>query len=279
MTGGGGVPSKLISALTGGGRPLSKSDARMTTMTADIARAFDPVLLARDCGIEPDDWQTRLLRHRPKRALLCCSRQSGKTEVAIHLGLWTCVYEPGSLVLIISPSQRQSQETFRRLMIAYAQLKGVPELTQESALRAQLANGSRIVALPGSGRTVRGYAGAKMIILDEAAQVDDELLAAIRPTMATVDGSLIALSTPFGQRGWFYESWVGDDPSWVRVKITAAECPRLSAEYLESELKALGPEVFKQEFGCEFVADSEAIFSLMLIDRAFTDEIRSINVL
>jgi hypothetical protein len=232
------------------------------------------VQLARDAGIGPDPWQAKLLEQRPKRCLMLCSRQSGKTETAIHLGLWTALYEPGSLILIVSPSQRQSQETFRRLLIAYGKLGGVPELTQESALRAQFSNGSRVIALPGSEKTTRGYAGARMVILDEAARVPDELLAALRPAMATVDGSLIALSTPAGQRGFFYESWVGDDPSWTKVMVTADQCPRLSKEYLAGELKALGPQMFKQEFGCEFVADDESMFATLMIDRAFTHEIR-----
>jgi hypothetical protein len=243
-------------------------------MATDLHRCLDPVQLAIDAGITPDDWQAKLLRERPKRCLMCCSRQSGKTEVAIHLGLWTALYEPGSLVLVVSPSQRQSGETFRRLMLNHAKLKGVPELTQESALRAELSNGSRIIALPGSEKTTRGYAGARMVILDEAARVPDELLAAIRPTMATVDGSLIALSTPQGQRGFFYESWVGDDPSWTKVMVTADQCPRLTREYLRGELKALGPSMFRQEFGCEFVADDEALFAAPMITRAFTNEIR-----
>jgi hypothetical protein len=116
------------------------------------------------------------------------------------------------------PKQRQSGEVFRRLLIAHSKLKGAASLVQESALRAQFSNASRVIALPGSERTIRGYSRARMVILDEAAQVSDDLLAAIRPTMATVDGSLICLSTPYGQRGFFYESFVGDDPSWSASK-------------------------------------------------------------
>jgi hypothetical protein len=114
-------------------------------MAADMARAFDMVMLARDCGIEPDEWQAKLLRERPKRALLNCSRQTGKTETAILLGLWTAIFEPGSLVLIVSPSQRQSGEVFRRLLVAPSKLKGAPSLVQESALRAQFNNASRVI--------------------------------------------------------------------------------------------------------------------------------------
>jgi len=109
-------------------------------------------------------------------------------------------------VLIVSPSLRQSSEGFRSFMATYDRLDGVPELRAESLTRAELANGSRVISLRGSEKTIRGFAGVKMIVLDEAARIEDDLIAAVRPMMATVDGSLIALSTSFGKRGWFYEA-------------------------------------------------------------------------
>jgi hypothetical protein len=92
------------------------------TMSKDLARAFDPVLMARDAGIWPDDWQGKLLREEPRRALLLCSRQSGKTTVAGLMGLHRALYNSGSLVLIVSPSQRQSGEIFRTVIGFYHKL-------------------------------------------------------------------------------------------------------------------------------------------------------------
>jgi hypothetical protein len=243
-------------------------------MARDLARSLDPSLLMRDAGLAPDPWQAKLLRERPKRALLLCSRQSGKTEVAITLGEWTALYEPGSLTLIVSPSQRQSGEVFRRLMILHQRLEGAPELVAESALRAEYANGSRVIALPGSTTTTRGYAGARLIILDEAARVDDELLAALRPTMATADGSLIALTTPFGKRGWFYEAWTGDSKTWHRVRVPASECPRLTKAFLDEERRELGVMRFSEEYELQFCETDESVFPTHIIDRAFTSEVR-----
>ncbi len=180
-----------------------------------------------------------------------------------------------SLTLIVSPSQRQSAEVFRRLMILHNKSEGVPELVAESALRAEYANGSRVVALPGSERTTRGYAGARLVILDEAARVDDELLAALRPTMATVDGSLVMLTTPAGKRGEFYRAWT-EGEARTRVRVPASKCPRLSKEFLEEERRELGPQIYRQEYELEFVDDAEAMFNVELIDRAFSPEVRAI---
>jgi len=123
-----------------------------------------------------------------------------------------------------------------------------------------IKNGSRIVALPGSEKTVRGYSGANLIILDEASRVEDELLGGITPMLATTNGSLIALTTPAGKVGWFYEQWISAD-DWTRVRINAAQCPRISKEFLDEEMRRLGPSVFSQEYDLEFVDASDAMWS------------------
>jgi hypothetical protein len=243
------------------------------SMASDLARALDPVQLAVDVGITPDPWQAELLRQQPKRALLNCSRQSGKSTVTALLALHTAIYKAGSLTIIVSPSQRQSAELFRTVMSFRAKLDDV-QLVAESALRAEFANGSRVLALPGTEKTVRGYAGAGLVVMDEASRVDDELISAVRPMLGTVDGSLIALSTPAGRRGWFYEAWIGDDPSWHRVRVPASECPRLSKEFLDSELRALGPRIFSEEYSLAFLDDQLAMFPSALIEAAFDNDLK-----
>src|SRR5215475_7355687 len=104
----------------------------------------------------------------------------------------------------------------------YRKLEGAPELAAESVLRAEFKNGSRIVALPGSEKTIRGYSGANLIILDEASRIEDELIAGLTPMLATTNGSFWALTTPAGKVGWFYDQWISAD-DWTRVRINAAQ--------------------------------------------------------
>src|SRR5262249_58583177 len=139
----------------------------------DIGRALDPVQVALECGFELDGWQRDLMRSDAKRMLLCCARQTGKSTVTALMALSTAILQPGALILIVSPSQRQSAELFRTVMRLYHKLAGVPALRMESVLRCELENGSRILALPGDERTIRGYAGADLVIIDEAARVED----------------------------------------------------------------------------------------------------------
>ena len=100
-------------------------------------------------------------------------------------------------------------------------------------------NGSRIVALPGTEETVRGFSGVRLLVVDEAARVDDPLYFSIRPMLAVSGGRMVCLTTPFGKRGFFYEEWTGDGP-WDRIKVTARECPRISEKFLEEERASRG---------------------------------------
>jgi hypothetical protein len=97
----------------------------------------------------------------------------------------------------------------------------------------------------------------------------------VRPMLATSSGGgrLIALSTPAGKRGWFYEAWTGGDPAWHRVRVPASECPRITQDFLDEELKELGAQRFSEEYSLQFLDPDEAVFPTTIIDAAFSHEV------
>lgn len=242
------------------------------SMGHDFARSLDPVLLARDCGIEPDAVQANLLTTTARRVLLCCTRQWGKSTIAALIALHEALYQAPAMIILISPSQTQSGELFRKLHGFWSKLPGAPEAHQESLTRMQLANGSRIVSLPGSERTTRGYSGLTLVVMDEAARVDEELLAAVRPMLATTNGRFYALTTPKGKRGFFHEQWTRGE-GWERVMVKASECARIKPEFLAEEMAALGPMIYSQEYDCEFIDPETSVFNSDLIAAAMCSDI------
>jgi hypothetical protein len=70
-------------------------------------------------------------------------------------------------------------------------------------------------ALPGTQKSIRGFSGAALLIVDEAARVDDALYYAVKPMLAVSGGSLLMLSTPYGRRGVFFEITVLPDASMI----------------------------------------------------------------
>src|SRR5262245_39479029 len=163
----------------------------------------DPAALMTQAGLQPDPWQAKLLRARDSRTLLLCSRQAGKSTAAAALALAEALSRGNTLVLLLSPTLRQSGELFRKVMALYRALKRPVPAEQESALSVELSNGSRVVSLPGSEATIRGYSGVRLLIIDEAARVPDDLYFAVRPMLATTRGRLVCLSTAFARQGWF----------------------------------------------------------------------------
>lgn len=243
-----------------------------TTLASDLAAALDPVVLARRAGIEPDPWQADVLRSPTSRMLLNCSRQSGKSTTTALLALHTATYRTGALVLLLSPSLRQSAELFRTLAGLYTTTGATVPSRAESALRLELENGSRIISLPAKEATIRGYAGVALLVIDEAARVPNDLYTAVRPMLATSGGRLVALSTPFGTRGWWYEAWESPD-NWKRVEIPATACPRIPASFLAEERRTLGEWWFSQEYLCQFLDAQSAAFRREDIERAFSEDV------
>lgn len=240
----------------------------------DLAYALDPVALMRAVVGEPDEWQRDLLQSNAQRMLLNCSRQSGKTTVAGVIALHEALFHPPALVLIASPALRQAAELAKTVSGFYGKLgeSAVPA-ESESALKIELRNGSRIIALPGSENTTRGYAGVRLVLIDEAARVDNLLYDALAPTLATSQGRLILLSTPFGKRGAFFHLWNEGGPDWYRVRVQASQCPRIPASFLEEQRRTMPSWNFRQEFECEFADATDNVFAYELVKAALSSEV------
>src|SRR4051794_18386278 len=188
-----------------------------------LATALDPAILMEELGLEPDPWQRAILREQHPRVLMLCARQLGKSTATAILALHTALYQPGALVLLLSPSQRQSGELFRKVCGSYGDLGAPVPAEQETATTLALDNGSRIVSLPGSPATIRGFSAPALVVVDEAAMAPDELFVAVSPMLAASPGGrLVLLTTPMGKRGYFHEQWSEGGDAWHRVKVVAA---------------------------------------------------------
>src|SRR5215207_10343041 len=161
----------------------------MLELRDDLRLALDRIAFAKRLGVEPDSWQEDLLRSTSDRMLLNCCRQSGKSTMTGIIALHRALYYPGSLILCLAPALRQSQELFGKVLAFYRALdRPVPAQT-ERKLSLELENGSRIVTLPGTDKTIRGFSGVSLLIVDEASRVADELYFAVRPMLAVSGGA------------------------------------------------------------------------------------------
>jgi len=244
------------------------------TLRDDLRYALDPVAFALEVlNLDLDEWQQGVISSTGKRDLLNCSRQAGKSTTAAVLGLHEALYRPGSLTILVSPSQRQSSELFRKVTELREKLPTQPELSEDNKLSLTVKGGGRVLSLPGSEATIRGFSGATLIVEDEASRVPDELYMAIRPMLAVRGGRLILMSTPFGKRGHFWREW-SEGVTWQRVEVPATKVPRISREFLEEERNSMGDWWFSQEYMCEFRESTDSVFSHASVMGALSDEVK-----
>ena len=248
----------------------------MTTvseMARDLRMTLDPVLFAQACGIDPDPWQRLLLTTQKRQVILNCSRQSGKSTVTAIKALHAASYRSKTLVLVVSPTERQSGELLRKVKDAHSALgQAASPIKEVSALRIELENRSRIIALPGAEKNVRTYSGVGLLIIDEASRCEDELYEALRPMLAVSWGQLVILSTPCGRAGFFFEAWHSTSGEWERIRVQADECPRISADFLATERATVGDWSYRQEFFCEFLDADSSVFSYETVMKMLTDD-------
>ena len=244
-------------------------------MAVELRCALDPVSFAVErLDFTPDAWQAEVLRSSGQNILLNCSRQAGKSTTTSIIALHSAFYRPESLILLVSSSLRQSRELFVKVCGFMRMLEPRPILEEDNRLSFTLGNGSRVVSLPGTGETVRGFSAPRLVIEDEAAFVDDAVYGAVRPMLAVSGGRLILMSTPFGKRGHFFEAWKNGGDDWLRISVTALQCPRISEDFLEKERQAIGDLWFRQEYGCEFLETVDQVFRYDDIERALSDEVK-----
>jgi hypothetical protein len=214
----------------------------------EIAYRLDPALWVREIlQMTPAPWQEEFLRAPLGASVLALTaRQVGKTTTAAWSIAHSMLFDAGSLSVIACPAQRQSAEAVRRVREVLAKVGA--ELETDNVYGLELTNGARVLALPGSDDSIRGLTVDAWIVADEAARLNHNLIAALRPMRARRPQARFAmLSTAWSRTDPFWLAWAGDEQSWIRLKATA-ETGLFTEQFLEQERCALGEDVFKREY-------------------------------
>ena len=235
----------------------------------DLKLFLNPCELFNRSQLIPDQWQKQVLLSNSKRIILLTARQVGKSTVTAALALHQAILKDSALILIASPSLRQSSELFKKIkqFLNCISLKTL----SESQTQLELENQSRIVCLPGSEQTIRGYSAPDLLIIDEASMIADDLFSAMTPMLVSnKNARIILLSTPKGERGIFHKIWSANN-DYLKIKVTADDCNRFEKSFLDQELINMGKNMFLQEYYCQFIAGAYKYFEQDKINKLFED--------
>lgn len=228
-------------------------ESLVTVVVPKLAGYFGGWLVARELfvaatGQQPHDWQEEYLRET-RDTIILKGRQVGASTGAGVLAIRRARYWPNSLCAIVSPSLKQSTEVKERAKQGLLRLG--ERLVRDSSNELALANGSRILSLPGSAKSVRGWS-AHLLVIDEAAFLDQETFLAARATVAATGGRTIVQSTPEGPFGHFYDLWTATDHDWAKYRVRSDEVTSVDPEFLARERATLTDEEYAQEYEAEF---------------------------
>jgi terminase large subunit-like protein len=218
---------------------------------------------------KPLEYQRKVLRSTSKRLVLVAGRQTGKSSCLAARALWQALFTPGSLTLLVAPTERQSKILFAKVARMYRAWGGKVDATSARRMGLELENDSQIEALPGSPGTIQGFS-ADLLIVDEAGFISDELLDAATPSLAATDGTLILAGRPNGKRGPLYEVWA-HATDYERHMVRADQCPLITPGFLASERSRMTEREFASQYLCSFEEAEDAVFREELLERAFVD--------
>lgn len=258
-------------------------------------------------------FQRRLANSASRFVIALWSRQTGKGFTTSFIASRGAMTEIRSKWLIVAPTERQSLETLDKckdwikaanITVADSE-EEFDALEKGSKVKAkviELANGSKIYALPGKPASLRGFTG--YLIIDEFAFFEDQkevwkaVFAVIVNPMASIKRVIIT-STPNGQGDMFHklvdENLLNPNPKrkvkWEVQKVTIHEAakewesagklgtvidedtgkerPKTAEEYVAEVREAFDtPEAWPQEFECEFLDTSSNLLTYEMITAA-----------
>lgn len=239
---------------------------------------------------DPDAFQSLTQRNPPisecDELWLVIGRRGGKSICAALLAVYEAVFNnhkeklsAGEVasVMVIASDRKQARSVMRYirgLLLDNPMLSRL--VVQEKEESILLANRCAIEIMTASHRGTRGYS-ACCVICDEiafwysdGANPDSEILNAIRPSLATLGGKLIALSSPYARRGalWRnYHRYFGKDG-----RILVAQAPSLLMnpslpEDVVTQAYEDDPLSAAAEYGAQFRSDVEGYCTLEVVER------------
>lgn len=219
---------------------------------------------------------------------LVVGRRGGKSNVAALLAVYTAAFQdfrdklaPGEVatVMVLAADRKQARAVFRYVTGLIESNPMIAKMVvRQDSESIELSNRCVIEVTTASFRAVRGYSVA-MCIADElafwrsedSANPDYEILNAIRPAMATLDGKLIVLSSPYARRGelWnTFKRYFGTD-SLILVAQAPSRVmnPSLSQKYVDRAMER-DAATASAEYMAQFRSDIEAFLSRDAVEGA-----------
>ena len=216
-------------------------------------------------------WQQEVEDDPARFKVLDVGRRSGKT----HYGVYKCTKEalnnPNSMYWWVAPIYSISDigwRLFKRRIIIPLQNAGLSIKIREDPRYVEFTNGSSIwIKSADNPDSLRGE-GLSGIVLDEAAQLKEEVwAAALGPSLADKQGWAVFITTPKG-KNWVYNlyNYAKNADGWASWKLKTRDInPYITKEEIDFwynyYLERGQLHIFYQEWEADFGASQHQVYS------------------
>lgn len=211
--------------------------------------------------------------HENREVVVKFPRQCGKTTCISAYALWAILFNDDYNVLIGANKARTAGEIMRKVTLAYQYL---PKWLQQGVVKMngstlELENGSRVMAVPTTSDSARGFA-FNLVILDEFAfllkNMADAFFTSIFPTISSGKTTkIVIISTPNGLNH-FYKIFNDAEEGrndYVPLNIEWNEVPGRDEAFKAKQIRNFGPEKWAQEFASEFLGSSNTLLNAVAL--------------
>lgn len=196
------------------------------------------------------------------------ARQCGKSWMLNALLLMTALNYPGTNSALVSLTSKNTHKLFKELCDGLDGFDGVKYINK-SLSEIEFKNGSTIVFRYASqGSALRGYSLKRnsLLLIDEAAFIQEHAYAEILPWSNKNKCPVILVSTPFTKNGTFYQHFIAGlqkKPGFYSIDwANYDKSAYLSEERIEQYRSLLSPGAFRSEILGEWIDDLESLFNL-----------------
>ena len=190
---------------------------------------------------------------------------SHNTTVVGAFLLWYLIFHEHKEIFVLANKEKQAIEILTRVRKALLDMPFFlsPGVVKYGSTEVEFDNGSKIVAYATSSDSIRGRSAA-ILYIDEVAFIENDMdfWESTYPAVSqSATSRVIMTSTPKGQRGLFYKTWMeaeadenGVSNGFHRVLVTWDRVPSYAKDpsWYGKQVKRLGEARFKQEYGCSF---------------------------
>lgn len=247
-----------------------------------------PTLFAKVlANIDLHSGQKKILECKDRFICVRAARRFGKSFVFSVYALHFAATNSNKNVVIVSRSLRQSTWLFEQVIRIVLNSALAESITRQTRTELEFTNGSKIQCLPGASYDALRGPTIDLILIDEAAYVQDELFNVIYPTIMTTKGRIVLISTPGLSAGEFYEACTSETSFYTRFKFTHEDAifddghKQVDDEELARECARCGgidsPE-WKREFLVEFTDADGAFFDIAAVQDSMKNDLPRIPV-